>query len=302
MRTVTLRARSLDHRARAALSPGATFGVHTVFARALNLVDEQGWLFGLVGPRGGNGPGLAVLEGLPAAGLESLGLAAGDRATIEPAGDLVIGGRLRVHLGGARLWERPAIAGPIQPGLVRRNVSAAAAYAFRARGGDGLGGLLPYLEPLLAGAEPPIGLSLLLRTAWLALRDLLATWPGASPEAALRLVGLGPGQTPAGDDLLSGLLVAALRIGNRDGPTHAFAALLVETARGRTTDLGYARVRYAAEAELDERSELTLAALIGGDQSSLEAAVRDLLAYGHSSGLDTLVGLLLGCWAMGARS
>ena len=69
---------------------------------------------------------------------------------------------------------------------------------------------------------------------------------------------------------------------------------LLGVAVGRTTDLGLARLRYAAEGELDERSELALAALLGGRPDDVEGATRELLAFGHSSGLDTLVGLLLG--------
>ena len=45
---------------------------------------------------------------------------------------------------------------------------------------------------------------------------------------------------------------------------------------------------------MDERSEQLVTALIAGDPSTVERLTRQLLGYGHTSGRDTLVGLILG--------
>lgn len=295
-----LRTRSCDHRARAALLPGARLRVHSVFERALNLLDQQGRLFGVLGPRGGNGPGLVVLQDLPLGGFDRLGIAIGESTRVDPRRRLIVGDRLRVALDGATVWRRPSTSGRLDRAHLERNTALAAALGFDRRGRDGLGGLLPHVGRLLAGAEPPAAASLLLIVAWRALGALLPAWrrgdAPATAAAATRLVGLGPGQTPSGDDLLAGLMVADARIdaataGRQRAPVRAACA---EAARGRTTDLGLARLGYAAEGELDERSELALAALLDGDAAAVEATTRDLLGYGHSSGLDTLVGLIIG--------
>jgi hypothetical protein len=326
---VLLRARSFDWRARAALLPGATFRLHSVFERALNLRLEGDLLLGLVGPRGGNGPATVVLSGLPAGGFSAL-VRAGQEARLARPGLLAVGPDLAIDLAQAALWQPPVLRLPLRPDLVRANLARAADLAWRARGADGLGGLLPCLQtltgppagawqprrdqPVEPGAEPPrpalerrgdppaerplAQTSLLLQRAGRAARALCAGWQSgnraAAGLAAGRLIGLGPGQTPAGDDLLAGFFVARLRSRPGDRWEAALAAACQDAAPGRTTDLALARLRFAAQGELDERSLEALAALTHDDPPRLERAVRALLGYGHSSGLDTLVGLLLG--------
>ena len=287
------------------LAPGASFRVHSVFERALNLSDADGRLLGLVGPRGGNGPALVVLDSLPRGGFGRSWPAVGDVARVEPSGRLGLGQQVQVDLAAAVLWQHPAIAPRVGRGGLRRNLRHAAGLATAARGSDGLGPLLPHLDRILAGQHAPERLPLLSRVAWTALRELLQGWPAPASHAALGLVGLGPGQTPSGDDLLAGFLVASLHTRPAGDPAtdavRAFGRWLVTSAAARTTDLGLARLGYAAEGELDERSELALAALLGDDTHAVEATTRELLAYGHSSGLDTLVGLLVGVgsWELG---
>ncbi|MCC7104444.1 MAG: DUF2877 domain-containing protein, partial [Chloroflexi bacterium] len=142
---------------------------------------------------------------------------------------------------------------------------------------------LPGLPPVPAIAGPRVS-------------TLLAAWaaddaPGVEAAAAT-LAGLGPGLTPSGDDLLAGLCVAMARVW--PGDWRPLAAAIARGSLEQTTTIGAARIRYATEGELDERSECALAALLGGPDQALERAVRELLAFGHSSGLDTLVGLVLG--------
>ena len=290
---IRLAARSLDGRAAVALQPGARFVVHSVFASALNLRAPDGLLLSLLGPAGGNGPATVVLAAAPPSGL-----AAGQPAVVEPSGELAIGGRLVVELGSAPRWQPLTVELPLVAARVRRNVELAERLAYAARGADGLGGLLPHLAALAAGASPPPLAQALLRVAGAGLAALLAAWQAddarATAEAAERLVGLGPGQTPSGDDLLAGFFVARLRTRPDDRRSGPLAAACLERARGRTTDLGLARLGFAAEGDLDERSLAALAALASGRPERVEGAVRALLGYGHSSGLDTLVGLLVG--------
>jgi hypothetical protein len=305
-------AASLDGRARAALQPGAHFAVHSVFEQALNFVDAEGVILTLVGPGGRNGPATLVLSPLPLVGWPRfMDLKAGILAELDPLGRLVIGRDLVVDLSRAKLWRRPTLEAGFDAQRLQRNHTRAAGLAFELRGRDGLGPLLPHWHRLLyePNANPPRGLGPLPRLAWGALAALLQAWQAGQAEAvgraASQLVGLGPGQTPSGDDLLAGLMVADERLHTlkrahscaSDDRAHSRALLrtaCLQAARGRTTDLGLARLRFAAEGDLDERSELVIAALIMGDSAEVEAATGELLGYGHSSGLDTLLGLLLG--------
>jgi hypothetical protein len=114
---------------------------------------------------------------------------------------------------------------------------------------------------------------------------------------ARELSGLGPGLTPAGDDLLAGLalgLRAALAC--LPGP---LASALDSAVEGRTTDLAIARVRHAVAGRADEAVHDLLMALMSGTGDGLDEATRAAVDYGHSSGADTLVGLFAGL-ALGA--
>ena len=292
---------SQDRRAVAMLQPGARLKVHSVFERALNLVDVQGNLLTLLGPRGGNGPATLVLDAGPTEGLQQPWPGSGQPVRVDWGGHLTVGRWLNVRRTTVALWRPELTLTPtlVQPLQRRANLHIAIILAGRP-GSDGLGGLLAHRAALLA--EPPVvpppDLPPLLAAAWVAVVELLPAWrrgdAAAVGRAARRLIGLGPGQTPSGDDLLAGLIVASRRLDPADPRWDAFAAALVAAAGGRTTDLGFARLRYAAEGELDERSEQVISALLSGDPSTVERSTRQLLGYGHSSGLDTLVGLILG--------
>jgi hypothetical protein len=63
---------------------------------------------------------------------------------------------------------------------------------------------------------------------------------------------------------------------------------------GRTTDIAVARVRHAVDGRPDEAVHRLLTALLAADGSDLPGAVGSALDFGHSSGADTLLGLLVG--------
>ena len=129
-----------------------------------------------------------------------------------------------------------------------------------------------------------------------AAADFVHGWRSGDPEAvslaAMRLSGLGPGLTPSGDDLLAGFLIGVASAGSHTEPALTDAVALA--TRGRTTDIAAARVRHAASGLIEERIEDILAALLTGDGTDLESAVERAATWGHTSGVDTLVGLFVG--------
>jgi len=111
--------------------------------------------------------------------------------------------------------------------------------------------------------------------------------PGAAERAADRLLGRGPGLTPAGDDLVAGVL-ATLRLFG--GPE------LAVDPRGRTTTLSAALLRCAARGAVLAEAATLLRAL-GGDGQAAPAALA-LTRVGHSSGRDLAAGILLAAGAV----
>jgi hypothetical protein len=105
--------------------------------------------------------------------------------------------------------------------------------------------------------------------------------------AARLLGGRGPGLTPAGDDVLAGiLLVAALGPDPVDTVVRAAAAEAVPT-----TDVARAFLRWAARGQSIAPAHELLAAIATGDPRRARLARQRLDSLGASSGADLAVGM-----------
>jgi hypothetical protein len=150
------------------------------------------------------------------------------------------------------------------------------------------------LAPLLAGGgrpgDPWLGVARTLISMQLdALRRRDDT---AAHGATVELIGLGVGLTPSGDDYLVGLL-AGLEATD-DPARHGLAASIARHAPGRTTAFGAAALAHAARGAYAERLHGLLVALADGRLDGLMTSIERALAYGATSGADTLVGLFSG--------
>ena len=301
-------AASWDGVAEALLGDAPELRIHSLFARALNLITPSGELLGLVGPRAGNGPAKIVLAELPSVGLDRIGLTPGDPARTADR-RLRIGDRLVVDLSRARSWEPAPTPLTLRPDDAMARLARAERVAGESAPAGGLAPLLPYLAELGGDDAPPGppnvggaggGVSAL---AWTALRVLLPAWRrddvDGVHDAATRIVGLGPGLTPSGDDLMAGLLVGTARL--RGALPTALGEAVLAAARDRTTDVALARLRHAARGRIEEVQERVMANLLGGAGTELDAAVRRAARWGHTSGVDTLVGLFLALRVQSSR-
>ena len=107
----------------------------------------------------------------------------------------------------------------------------------------------------------------------------------------LGLLGLGPGLTPAGDDLLAGLLVG---LSARPDLRDPLAAAVQRHAPARTTWLSAELLRLAAAGLAAPAVVAVADALAGhGGDDALPRALPALLAVGHTSGPALARGLLL---------
>lgn len=112
----------------------------------------------------------------------------------------------------------------------------------------------------------------------------------ALKTAARALGGLGPGLTPAGDDVLSGILFAFRALG---GPS--VESSLITVARSvRTGDLATALLEASAGGfHIEPVHDLVMAAAAGDAAAAARAAV-ELDRFGSSSGADIALGLRVG--------
>jgi hypothetical protein len=117
-------------------------------------------------------------------------------------------------------------------------------------------------------------------------------------DALLPLIGLGPGLTPSGDDLIAGIaasLVWQVRVGCIPAE---LARQVVQAVRGATpasTNRISARLLwYACEGVLYAPAMKLGEALLSGDTDAMLRSAKHLFSIGHTTGLDLAVGLLTG--------
>jgi hypothetical protein len=116
--------------------------------------------------------------------------------------------------------------------------------------------------------------------------------PTALADPVRDLVGLGPGLTPSGDDVL----VGALALLDALAPDHAdagamranLAGAVGDVPPGLTSPLSHCFLRVAAAGHVGERLHAAVSSCVSGDVDAAIAAVR---AIGHSSGWDMLAGI-----------
>jgi hypothetical protein len=134
------------------------------------------------------------------------------------------------------------------------------------------------------------------------LAVLLAGHPAPVPfDAPVReLLGLGPGLTPAGDDVVAGLLVA---LHHHAEQRDLLAADVARLASARTTALSAALLRQAAAGRAVPAVTALADALAGhGPDTDVARALRRLLAVGSTSGTALAHGLLRGARTVTERA
>ncbi len=268
--------------------------VHSVFHAALNLSTPDGDLLTLLS---------AEVDDLPrgvrlasAEDFSSLGLAAGDGGVFT-VDEIVLGrstgcGRFRVDCASARrLVAEPAR--PLRGDSERWRVGVALLEALQERAATDL-----RIASLLAGTRPCGAMAERLTQAALDLgRGVRAGRFDAMRGAAARLVGLGSGLTPAGDDFLCGFLAAGycrLAAGLERTPRLTSFAEVVRDLLGETTDISAGFLRDALAGQISRPLAALAAACSGAPGSDLRGAILRLAAIGHSSGLDAATGFFYG--------
>jgi hypothetical protein len=168
------------------------------------------------------------------------------------------------------------------------------------------GGLAPLVGPLFL--KQPLQETPLSRMAMPNLRLLAQAGLRQNIEeiedATRGLAGLGPGLTPSGDDVLGGFAaIMALLSSQLSADSISckhIASTIAVVAKPRTTKLSAVLLEYASRGEVSEQFGaflLTLMLPAEEFETVLKAADR-VLAFGASSGGDTLLGMLLGLRAL----
>ena len=269
---------------------------HSVFAHTVNLLSGE-QLITLADFRGGNLP-YGICCRFEDLNLDNL-FQCGASFTLHSSAVSFSPSSLAVDLGSAKTWQ------PARPGINTRTVGGwAARLAFFLLSLTSAPASLPHLSWLAnrldnAAAVPHSGENWVLRFAARVEQLIHAVmnnhWPTVE-EAAGELLGLGIGLTPSGDDFLAGFITIGLALGPRES-FERLAWAIAKRAPTSTTLVSAAFLRALSQGQLSERFGALLAAP-DDDSNTLEEAARNMLAFGSSSGLETMYGLLYGLRAV----
>lgn len=117
-------------------------------------------------------------------------------------------------------------------------------------------------------------------------------------RSAKGLIGLGLGLTPSCDDMLAGfmssLLVATEALGGNVDYAKEVSQVIASSTQGQTTLLSQKLLEGAALGEVPELIHNVVEAISIGTEEEVREVTHNLLAMGHFSGADTLLGILLG--------
>jgi hypothetical protein len=269
-----IRVTEVGWRARRLVEGTSTAAVVAALSRSvyMDVAGEIVWL----GPRGATLHGRTIVaDELPALD---------EGARVETAFDL----------RAAREWRPAAAPAGISIDTMRREARRLTAAIERVGRGDGFG-------PLLVGHRPVFPLERAAEDA----RGFLAACADDEPAGALaiaeRLLGLGPGLTPAGDDLIGGALFTKA-CGVITGPSwRAAAETIRQLARERTHRISAMLLGDLLDGEGHAPLHDLIVALATADPRAAEDAAARLVRIGHSSGWDMLTGVLGALGALPAR-
>ena len=118
---------------------------------------------------------------------------------------------------------------------------------------------------------------------------------GLEPSAGClqELIGLGPGLTPLGDDIVLGILLTMNRwkgVIAPDQDLEEFNQRLLTLAKEKTNKLSFSLFSCGVEGSGDERLQTVLDSFFSGEEPTIEQ-IQDFLSWGSSSGIAVLYGI-----------
>jgi len=269
--------------------------VHSVFRQACNIETAGGALITLLAPSAGNLPhGIRCRFGWPS-NLEAL-LRPGQTVVASATTLQAPEAALVIDLSGSRPWSGEIAQHRIyaRSTHIQHRLSTVRSI-LEVQADEGF-------APILlrgAGQSSPLRDAMAGRLAHCLPRLAIAgaAWDAEGMAQALApLVGLGPGLTPSGDDFIIGYLAALWCQAGRDAQLGSLLHALASPLHRLATHTNAISRQFIVNAVMGQFSERLVGVVRALAQPDLDIRARtaEALRTGHSSGADSLVGLLFG--------
>ena len=211
-------------------------------------------------------------------------------ASAPETASVAVGEPIRLPAAGVRVWRPRAIERGAAPRL-RRGAVALAKSATSLGVPKGFGARL-------AGGPLPFPLAAVASDADLLASACAADDTALAADAALRLLGVGGGLTPSGDDYVGGAFFARAVLARAellDAARWRRAADRIRTAAARAThELSAALLGDLLDGEGWAPLHDLVRAVADADERATRTAALGLVRLGHSSGWDLLAGFVAG--------
>jgi hypothetical protein len=290
--------------AKGALESGSSWRMLAAFSKGFYCQNQLGQLVFLGSASIGAGP-LNVLCEMPerrdwqAEGFDT------DTTVCFDGKVLSVDGRFGFAFENARLWRAAALPEKWDRQLMAERLVRLSEEVGARRPSGGLAGLIPRFTELrlqASSASDP-----LLRSAWPGIQALhrwlknglaAEAWDGASDALEIQgLIGLGPGLTPSGDDLLGGCMIALHAFGQAR-IAQALGQVVLALASTRTNAISMAHLDCAAEGQGAKALHDAIVALCSGSDSGFMHCLDEIGSIGASSGWDAVAGVFLAMQAL----
>lgn len=118
-------------------------------------------------------------------------------------------------------------------------------------------------------------------------------------NASRGIAGFGPGLTPSSDDMLIGLMISLIYASYcyswDKERVEAINSAILKGAEGRTTQLSYEMMGYAAKGEVTNNIHRLMSCIYSNSTKLIYENALDVMDYGETSGSDMLCGIYMGC-------
>ncbi len=286
----------------------SSFTIHSVFNNVMNLAAPDNSIISLCRNNLPDGPASLITSLQAPNSWLTLGFHPGEPVTLSEhelrlPRNLVISG-----LANARIWNplsAEELPRPHDPNAILDHIKRLSSTVSEMDASEGFSSLIP-----IFGGNDTHGVSEAV-TPFAAMyiptiRNLYKSIAAGDPEGvsvpAAALAGAGPGLTPSGDDLLSGLMLSltlACKIFRfpPDLP-HALCSRIYACTEGKTNSISRHFLRYSADGIPDELSQRCILSLLSGSFEAVRQSAGELCRVGSSSGKEQLLGIILGIRAV----
>ncbi|MCK8825617.1 DUF2877 domain-containing protein [Fuchsiella alkaliacetigena] len=281
--------------------------VRGIFNKVINLELETNSLVSIVSEDILNAPNNLVVTTPPAFSLKELGINLGAEVKLTPREISFEKAGFRIDLSEVEVWTSnlswEGLA--VESGILAENLEFLKKIVVLEGAHEGLGELAKFAEQIVTGrclnCEFDYVSELLYSVVFSLVKAVLIGEQDLIAKNSKRLLGLGPGLTPAGDDFLLGFYTMLVLLEQRTKLVYLTQEIkdeILTAAEAKTTLESRTMLRYVLEAQVPEIILKLLASLFTTEETEVFCNTLRLLDRGSTSGTDIATGILIGGYTL----